>query len=134
MCFIIVFIGNSEFPNVRKHGDGNLVDKSWQEQQEDGSVPVAYNLLMNGNAGSGQDNDYDMLYGPMSAEALGNSQNLLMDTENDKRNKREQTQHIHGLQRLTSLGKCKELPQSMHCSFNKRIQNRYFGCIASTYV
>ena len=87
------------------------MDKSWQEQQqEDGNVPMTYNLLINSNGGSGQDNDYDMLYGPMTAEALRNSQNFLLDTEQDKRtatkrDKREQAQHIRGLQRLTSLGK-----------------------------
>ena len=69
---------------------------------------MAYNLLMNSNAGSGQDTDYDMLYGPGSGEA----QNFLLDNEQDKRtankrNKREQAQHIRGLQRLTSLGKYK---------------------------
>ncbi|KAJ9594441.1 hypothetical protein L9F63_014126 [Diploptera punctata] len=94
------FQGNSELPNIRKHG--SPVDKTWQvPQQEDGNVPMGYNFLMNGNSPSGQDNDYDMLYGEANNFLSDNEQNKRTPTN---RNKREQPHHVHGLQRLTSLG------------------------------
>ncbi|PSN30859.1 hypothetical protein C0J52_21219 [Blattella germanica] len=109
------FQGNSEFPNIRKHGVNHPVEQTWrhqqpqQQRQDEGNVPMAYNLMDN-NPASARDADYELLYGPMSAESLsGSSQGFPLENQEDKRTvdsrvKREESQEIHGLQRLTSLG------------------------------
>ncbi|PNF15662.1 hypothetical protein B7P43_G15594 [Cryptotermes secundus] len=101
--------GNSEYLNVRKHGGTHPLEQTWQQQGEEGSIPLTYTNLMGSNPGQNRDSDYEVLYGPMNAESLGGSQQgFPVDTQQEKRTvyrrvKRD-AQHVHGLQRLTSLG------------------------------
>lgn len=101
--------GNSQYLNLRKHGSTHPVEQTWEQQEDDSSIPLTYSNLMDSNPGSNRDSDYELLYGPVSQESLGGSQQgFPVDTEQDKRTgydrvKRD-AQHVHGLQRLTSLG------------------------------
>ncbi|XP_069677500.1 uncharacterized protein [Periplaneta americana] len=101
--------GNSEYPNVRKHGGMHPLESTWQQQGDDGNIPLAYSSLIDNSPGSSRDSDYD-LYGPVSAEALGGGQqDFSLSTEQDKRTvnsrvRRNVASYPHGLPRLTSLG------------------------------
>jgi hypothetical protein len=64
---------------------------------------------MGNNPGQNQDSDYEVLYGPVSAESLGGSQQgFPVDNQQEKRTMyrrvKRDAQRVHGLQRLTSLG------------------------------
>lgn len=101
--------GNSQYPNLRKHGGTGPQEQTWEQQDDDGSIPLTYGNLMDSNPGSNQDSDYELLYGPASRESLGGQQAFPVDTEQGKRTgygrvKRD-AQQVRGLQRLTSLGK-----------------------------
>jgi hypothetical protein len=87
------------------------MEQTWQQQGEEGSIPLAYSNLMGGNPEPSRDSDYEVLYGPVSAESLGgNHQGYPVDTQQDKRTVysrvKRGVQSLHGLQRLTSVGKC----------------------------
>jgi hypothetical protein len=103
--------GNSEYQNVRKHGGTHPLEQTWQQQGEDGSIPLTYTNLMDNNPGPNRDSDYELPYGPVSAESVGGiQQGFPVDNQQDKgtvysRNKRD-ARCVHGLQRLTSLGRC----------------------------
>jgi hypothetical protein len=104
-------VGNSEYPNVRKHGSTRPLEQPWQQHGEDGSIPLTYSNLMGSNPVPNRDSDYEVLYGPVSAELLGGGQQgYPVDTQQDKRTVysrvKRGVQSVHGLQRLTSLGKC----------------------------
>jgi hypothetical protein len=108
---IMFFVGNSEYPNVRKHGSTLPLEQTWQQQGDEGSIPLAYSNLMGSNPAPNRDSDYELLYGPVSSESLGGSQQgYPVDTQQDKRTAysrvKRSAQSVHGLQRLTSLGKC----------------------------
>lgn len=85
------------------------MEQTWQQQGEESSIPLTYTNLMGNNPGQNRDSDYEVLYGPVSAESLGGSQQgFPVDTQQEKRTvyrrvKRD-AQRVHGLQRLTSLG------------------------------
>jgi hypothetical protein len=64
---------------------------------------------MGSNPGQNRDSDYELMYGPVSAESLGGSQQgPPEDIQQEKRTVHKRVtrgaQHVHGLQRLTSLG------------------------------
>lgn len=105
----ILCAGNSEYLNVRKHGGTHPLEQTWQQQGEDSNIPLSYTNLMGSNPGQNQDSDYEVLYGPVSGESVGGSQQGFPgDSQQEKRTvyrrvKRD-AQHVHGLQRLTSLG------------------------------
>jgi hypothetical protein len=101
--------GNSQYLNLRKHGGSRPVEQTWEQQEDDSSIPLTYSNLMDSNTGSNRDSDYDLLYGPVSRESLGSEQGFQVGTAKDKRRGygrvKRGAEHVHGLQRLTSLGK-----------------------------
>ncbi|XP_021931466.1 uncharacterized protein LOC110835503 isoform X3 [Zootermopsis nevadensis] len=103
------FQGNGEYPTVRKHGGTQPLEQPWQQQGEEGSIPLTYSNLMGSNPAPNQESDYELLYGPVSAESVGGSQQgYPVDTQHDKRTEYSRVKRgvhsVHGLQQLTSLG------------------------------
>jgi len=105
----VLCAGNSQYLNLRKHGGTRPLEQTWEQQEDDSNIPLTYSNLMDSNTGSNRDSDYDLLYGPVGQESVGSEQGFQVGTEQDKRRGygrvKRGAQHVHGLQRLTSLGK-----------------------------
>jgi hypothetical protein len=125
----VLCAGNSQYLNLRKHGSTRPLEQTWEQQEDDGGIPLTYSNLMDSNPGSNRDSDYELMYGPVSQESLGGSQQgFPVNTEQDKRTGygrvKRNARHVHGLQRLTSLGRY--LCLQCYC-WLQEIKNYVFG-------